>query len=535
MAGQLFFLFILGLIVALLVSAFQPAPGYMDADYYYATGLQLAEGQGFTEPFLWNYLDAPEGVPHPSHAYWLPLTSLLAALGMSQSGSLSFAGAKIGFVLLAGLIPPLTAGIAYALTARRHTAILAGLLGVFSVFYLPYLPTTDTFGLYMLFGGLFFLLPTLIKKGLARSFVYGLLAGLMYLTRADALLWLLIALILSTYQSSTEKNSPLPAPRSTLHASRFTLHASRFTLVLIGFLAITTSWLIRNQLAFGTPFSPGGAKALWFTSYNQLFAYPIEQLGFAQWWASGLAEILRVRLWALGQNLQTAIAVQGAIFLAPFILVGAWHLRKDFRVQLGVMTWLITLAAMALVFPFAGARGGFFHSGAALQPLFWALAAAGLEGFVSWGNRARGWHLKQARNVFATAFVGFALILSVFIHGQRVLGWGEGGQTWGDSYEYYSQLDQVLENLGISVEEILMVNNPPGFYIASGRPAIVIPDGGANTLLSAAQRYQANYVILEFNHPWGLNELYDHPDQNRAFRLLWSDEYTYIFQVEIAP
>ena len=274
---------------------------------------------------------------------------------------------------------------------------------------------------------------------------------------------------------------------------------------------------------------------MWFTSYNQLFAYPADQLSFAQWWASGLAEILRVRLWALGQNLQTAIGVQGAIFLVPFILGGAWQLRKDFRVQLGVTTWLITLAIMTLVFPFAGARGGFFHSGAALQPLFWVLAAVGLEGFVLWGNRVRGWHLKQARNVFSTAFVAFAIILSVFIVGQRVLDWGEGGQVWGSSQEYYRQMGEVLGDFDISRDEIIMVNNPPGFYIATRRPAIVIPDGDADTLLSAAQRYQANYVILEFNHPWGLNDLYDLPTQNPALQLLWSDEYTHIFQVEAAP
>ena len=67
-------LFLLGFSVVFGVAQFQSSPGYMDADYYYATGLVLAEGQGFTEPFLWNYLDNPSGLPHPSHAYWMPMT-----------------------------------------------------------------------------------------------------------------------------------------------------------------------------------------------------------------------------------------------------------------------------------------------------------------------------------------------------------------------------------------------------------------------------------------------------------------------------
>jgi len=515
------FLFVSGLIVSILVSAFQPTPGYMDADYYYATGLQLAENKGFSEPFLWNYLDDPEGLPRASHAYWLPMTSLLAAFGMSLSGIFSFAGARIGFLILAGLIPPLTAGIAYSLSEKRFSAILVGLLGAVSIFYLPYIPTTDTFGLYMLFGGLFFIMPSWMQNNSARSLFYGIIAGLMYLTRADALIWLPVALVLSTYRHGSEK--------------RITIHASQLSIVLAGFLAIVAPWLIRNQFAFGTPFSPGGTKSLWFTSYNQLFIYPASQLGFDHWWASGLAEIFRVRLSALGQNFQTAIAVQGAIFLIPFMLIGFWRLRKDFRVQIGGLTWLITFVVMTLVFPFAGARGGFFHSGAALQPFLWALVGVGLDGFVLWGNRVRGWNFGQARKVFSTAIVGFALILSCFVVRQRVLGLGEGGQSWDGSYEYYRQLDDILQDLAISVEEIIMVNNPPGFFLASQRPSIVVPDGSTETLLLASQQYQAKFVLLEGNHPPGLNDLYDHPGQNSSLRLLWSDDYTHIFEIQSTP
>jgi len=49
-------LFVVGLIVPFAVSRFQSLPGYMDADYYFAGGVELAKGNGFTEPYLWNYL-----------------------------------------------------------------------------------------------------------------------------------------------------------------------------------------------------------------------------------------------------------------------------------------------------------------------------------------------------------------------------------------------------------------------------------------------------------------------------------------------
>ena len=79
-------LFIVGLLVPFGISRFQSRPGYMDADYYFVGGMQLAEGKGFTEPYLWNYLDDPSGLPHPSHTYWMPLASIVSAAGMWITG-----------------------------------------------------------------------------------------------------------------------------------------------------------------------------------------------------------------------------------------------------------------------------------------------------------------------------------------------------------------------------------------------------------------------------------------------------------------
>ena len=138
---------VLGLAVAVLVAAFQPAPGYMDADYYYAGGRTLATGHGFTEMVLWNYLDNPAGLPHPSNAYWMPLASLLAAAGATLFGSNSWSAARVGFLAVAAALPPLTAALAWSLSKRRDLALTSGLLAVFPAFYLPFLPITDTFGL----------------------------------------------------------------------------------------------------------------------------------------------------------------------------------------------------------------------------------------------------------------------------------------------------------------------------------------------------------------------------------------------------
>ena len=498
---------VLGLAMASLVAIFQPAPGYMDADYYYAGGLQLLNGHGFNEPFLWNYLDDPSGLPHPSNAYWMPFASLVAAAGAFIFGSGSWLAARIGFLVVAAAIPPLTAALAWSFTYRRALALTSGLLAVFSGFYLPFLPVTDTFGLYMLLGGLFFWLVTRSLSHttgnslLVSSFLLGIIAGLMHLSRAEGLLWLLIALAAVLFVF------PKMQPRRYYFVFCFSF------LVLVGYMLVMVPWFLRNISAFGTPLAPGGSKTLWLTSYNQLFTYPASQLTFASWWHSGLSAILEARLWALGLNLASAVSVQGEVFLFPLIGIGVWHLRKDHCVQLALLVWLLTLGAMTVAFPYAGARGGFFHSGAALQPVWWALAPVGLERVIDWAARKRHWSVIRAGQIFRPTLVGLAMLLTVVVVGGRVMG-GNGGQAWGQENAAYSQIDKYLVSVGMTAEDVVVVANPPGFYLASGNPAIAVPDGNIDTLLAVARRFGASYLVLEGGSvPTGLSAAYDHPQE----------------------
>jgi hypothetical protein len=551
-------LFFLGLIMSGLVALFQRAPGYMDAEYYFAGGQQLATGQGFSEPFLWNYLDDPAGLPHPSHAYWMPLASILAAAGMLVGGVASFSAARIPFLLLAGLVPPLTAALAYSLTPKRNPAILAGCLAAFSAFYLPFLPTIDTFGIYMLLGAGFFLTlsPLSPLPFPLTPLLLGLLAALFHLSRADGLLWLPIALIASIYLNKTSPTThhapgnarhPLRithyALRVTPHASRFTPHALRIThyklrnalLVLLAYLLLMSPWMLRNFSAFGTSLSPGGLRSLWLTNYDEIFSYPASILTFDHWIHSGLKSILEARAWALGLNLQTVLAVQGEIFLLPLIIAGVWHLRKDHRVQLGVLAWSAIFLAMTVVFPFPGARGGLFHSGAALQPLCWALAPVGLESFLELGVEKRGWGKEQARKVFSWGLVALALFLTIMIGYLRIVGNDASSLAWNQTPRHYSQIEASLGEHGIAEGEIVMVNNPPGYFVATGRPAIVVPDGDIRSTLAAAQRYHAHYLLLESNHPQGLDYLYQNPGDLSDLGYLYSLGDTHIFKLTDVP
>ena len=447
----------------------------------------------------------------------MPLASLLAAAGAELFGTSSWLAARIGFLLVAALIPPLTAGLSWSFTSRRDLALTSGLLAVFPAFYLPYLPVTDTFGLYILFGGFFFLVLS-HKPSALNPLLLGLLAGLMHLARADGLLWLLLAFIaVLLFRKSNQ------SPISLLYS---------LLAVIAGYLLVMTPWFIRNYAAFGTPMAPGGSKLLWLTSYDQLFSYPAGQITISAWWQTGLRDILRARAWSLGLNLSTLLSVQGEVFLLPLIGLGFWHLRMDRRVHLAGLAWLGTLLAMTLIFPFAGARGGFFHSGAAIQTVWWALAPLGLDRLIIWGSRKRGWNATEAGAVFLPALVVLAALLtSVIVYG-RVIG-GGGGIVWGQEKDAYSRIDTVLVSQGLKDATVVMVANPPGFYLASGNPAIAVPDGDLNTLLSVAQRYGAKYLILEQGStPGGLMPVYDNPEDQAGLKYLGNKEGAQLYAIQ---
>lgn len=498
-------LFVAGLVVLLLVAGLQHSPGYMDAEYYWLTGQQVAGGRGFSEPVLWNYLDAPTGLPHPSHTYWMPLPSLAVAASTALFGG-SFNGGRVLLLALAALLPPLAAALSIRLTGRRGSARLAGWLAVLPGFYLPFLTTTDSFALCMLLGGLFFLLilqpPAGQKHARWQPVVLGVLAGLLHLARAEGLLWLLMAGYVAWRASGW---------RGGLKT-------------LAGYAVIMLPWFVRNWLAFGSPLAPGAGQTLWLLEYDELFSYPASLLTFERWWASGLGAILSARFDALGQNLASALAVGGMVALAPLVVWGAWRLRTQLAVRVGVVAWLALCFAFSALFPFSGARGGFFHAAAVLQPLVWVLAAAGLHAALEWGSTRRGWELTKAGHIFSIGILLLAAALSFYAVQQRVVAGG-----WDVAAAHNRALSQHLTELGVAADAIIMVNNPPGFSLASGRPAIVIPHGGTQPAGEAARQFDASILLLEAEQP-GWSEIYQAGPLLSSLQYLGEVDGTRIFR-----
>ena len=97
--------------------------------------------------------------------------------------------------------------------------------------------------------------------------------------------------------------------------------------------------------------------------------------------------------------------------------------------------WSILFAVMTLIFPLAGARGGFFHAGAAFQMFWWSLAPLGLSHFVE-ALRKRGiLTAKHVGTVFQGMLVTVCVLLSGIIVQIRILQSG-----WEPDLKLYSQV-----------------------------------------------------------------------------------------------
>jgi hypothetical protein len=345
----------------------------------------------------------------------------------------------------------------------------------------------------------------------------GLLAGLMTLSRTDGLLWLGVAFLFATWQ----------APKTSLSGMVKSI-AFPMLLALLGFMLIMAPWYVRNFNTYGSIMTPGGSRALWLENYDQTFIYPPSLLTPEALLSSGWQEIITVRLKALWQNFVSAFAAHGAIILFPFIVAGIYAYRRDPLVKLAGFAWLILFSVMTFLFPFAGARGAFFHAGAAFQPIWWVLAPLGLEAVLAF-LRKRNWGDDQARVVFRGAMVTLAVILTVFVVYLRLftLGWSEGEEN-------YPPIEALLQEKGITQDDVVIVRNAPGYYLETGRSALPIPYGDEQTVIDVARQFDAWYLVLQEGAVLDpMKDLYDNPNGNPNFIFLGELDDAKLYRIEV--
>jgi hypothetical protein len=481
-------LLLLGLITTIIAAYGVASPGYMDADYYYSMGIQWSRGDGGDEPFLWNYLGQPESIPTPSHAYWSPLTSMIIGVVLRVFGD-GFRVAQVPFLILTAILPFLVWRLALAMGEEVNLSFQAGLLALAPGFFLPFFLSTDVFSFYA-FLGVVMMLALKSKRRSHTGILWlgiGILSGAAHLCRADGFL-LLVFPLLHILTCSTDR-------------------LRRIGFLAIGYGLVMAPWVARNMIQFGSPFHPSGGQTLWLLSYDEIFSYGGTLLTPQRWWGAGIKRVLLQRLSAMWVIAQRILAENGLVFLAPFMLVGMKARWQDKLVRSTGLYLLMLLFVMSFIFPFAGARGGWFHSSVAVMPLLWIMAPIGLKEVLKWVGERRDWDLLRASKMYGSMMIMLALLLTWGLYVYRVIGIGQEEMQWNLPNMRYEALDLAIRQLD-PAPGVVAINNPPGFYHVSGLQTVVLPHGDIEALRKVVEQYDVSWVVVDLNHPQQLRNLY---------------------------
>lgn len=466
-------------------------PWFTDAYYYFNAAERVVRGEGLTDPYLWTYVAAPDHLPAPSHLYWMPLPSLLAAGGMAVFNAPgSYAAAQVGFQLAYWGAALLTYWLGWQMGKTRRHAWAGGLLLIFSGFYARWWGTTDSFAPFALVGaGCLVALGFAAqgKRPLLMTAAAGALAALGHLCRADGPLLLIAGAMALLW------------PWGNVLSWR-----QRVMAVLLFFSAyglVMLPWFARNLAAIGSPLPLGGAQSIWLTEYNDLFSYPAQHSAASFFAEGGINLLISTRLEALQWNLARFVAEQGMIVLTPFMLFGLWVRRHDPFVRAFGLYALGLHLTMTFIFPFPGYRGGLFHSAAALLPWWMALGLVGLDAAVdALAKRRRRWRPNTAKPFFTAALLLFAVVFSLLnVFGNRVP---------ASVSPLYAALDTALP-----ADARVMINDPAALYYFTGRGGAALPNNPPETLLEIADRYGMTYLLLDGREgtPLPLWSLFDTP------------------------
>lgn len=509
------------ILIGLLVQGFWALrlqhPAYFDAYYYTTNGQRLAQGYGFTEEIVWQYLDNPHSLPTPSHTYWMPLTSIIAAAGFWLGQT--FRAAQVPFWLMAGLLPLLAYAISWQLYRERWQARTAAFFTMAGGYYTAYWVQPTTFVLFAWTGGGCLLALALARRRSGRGpgrwwLVAGIAAGLAHLTRADgllilgtgALMWLCDAV------ERWRAGRSLPWREGVFLA--------------LGYALIMAPWFYRTWRVSGQPLSTVGTQTIFLTIYDDVFSFGAD-IGWQSYLDWGWRNIVVSKVQAAWLSLQTYVAVIGLTAFSIFALA-AWvaarrrHAMRRFLQPMTVYA-VVLFVAMSFVFTFPGQRGSLLHSSTALWPWSMALVPGGIGHAVDWiAARRSRWKSHTAKRFFAISFIFMAFVISFVV--------AAGQPLRRDEAAVYRRVAQQLP-----ADAVVMTGDPPGFYYHTGRAAIATPNEPPSGLLRAARQFGATYLFMGVEHPGPLNELYEGEDATLSLQPIveFGDGYR-LFRLPVA-
>lgn len=429
-------------------------PGYTDAYYYAGVARRLAAGQGLTADFIWNFLEAAPGaaLPVASHRFWMPLATVLQAIGINVLPFVdSFRAAQAAEILVGLLIPILAYRAARSLGAGPDASLVAaGIAGVGGAFA-PGWVSLDSFAPAAVLGSLFFLAYGRASRGnLEAGALAGLWVGLLFLARAEGALFglALLALLWSRRSRGAGIAGSCVA------------------------LAIGVAWLARD-LSLG-PVPDVFARSALLVRYEDFFAVAPPTLDA---FVAAMPDALIAKVAAAGSNLVTFLFAFG-LLLVPGMIVAIRGRRAFPEVRAFVALAAAVYLFQTVVVTLHSTRGSYFHSLAAFVPYGVALGVVGSGALLRTVER---------RRIAAVGGIAAAVTISAFALAQ-----------WDAAF------DPPYRARVAAARTI-----PPGRFMAidaaawrwvSRRPVIVTPADLGPCAISAAALGAPKWLVLEKVH-----------------------------------
>ena len=467
-------------------------PPYTDPAYYLLVAERLADGQGFTTPVLWSFLEvggrlpADPTLPVPSNGHWMPLTSVLAAASIAvvEPWLGAWRAAQVPFVLLSAALVPFTYLVGWELWRSRGVALAAGALALFAGPFLILYPQVNNIAVFGAAGaGAMWCAIRAVRAD--RPFMWllasGALAGVATLARVDGLL-VTIA----------------PAVAWWVRPGGRSLAAG--LAAALAFLAVLGPWLVRDMAVFGAPFPSAGVHTLWITTYNEQFSIGSDPSpgSYLEW---GLSNIVVSKLATWGELLGRIAVLMGGFFVLP-LAWGIWAERRRRELAPFLVYFAIVFVAMGLVFTFHAPKGAFYHSAAAWLPFAMPLAIASLPGAAT--AAGRWWPFlgrKPTHRFLLVAGLAGAMVLS--LAGSAVL-----LSQWSSAHDRLAVAAGFLRDHGATADRV-MAYDPAALHELTGNPGVAPPFDPFPVIGEVVEAYEVRWVVVtlapgETRDPLGL-------------------------------
>jgi hypothetical protein len=268
-------------------------------------------------------------------------------------------------------------------------------------------------------------------------------------------------------------------------------------------------WFFSNLQFYGSIFSPASSKVIWIASYDDTFIYPASELTLNYWLENSISLRPAQIFEALKLNLGTITGVQMMVIGIPLFIIGIKRNFKNYIMRIGIIFYMLIFFLMTLVFPLSGARGGFLHSGSAVQILIWIMMADGLQGFFEWGIRKRNWQLKRSQKMFGSALIGLFILFTMIVYKNDVIGDSQEEMKWNQDYLTYAWIETIITQTSEDKNEVIMINNPLGYYYSTGRWGLVVPNAESDQFLKVVQLFKVKYLVIDDNLPEKFNLSHD--------------------------